>query len=261
MINHNGDRGGRWLRPALTVHIMNMYAHTMNTDPLWGRFEVSFRRQGHMDKANSMSRNGNLAETVELLDNVSGNEAANQRALARKIGISVGLVNALVHRAVRKGLIKIKEVPARRYAYFLTPKGLAEKSKLVAEYLDHSLTFFRVARQEYNDVFARCAASGKKRIVLCGAGELAEIATLAVNGLGIELVAVFDPETNHAHVAGLPVIRTIQDLEPGDMLVITDGRRPQHAYDRLLAIVERDRVAAPPFLRISPPTVHQASKH
>lgn len=202
-------------------------------------------------KAHGMPRDGNLAETVELLDNVAGQDAPNQRALARKIGISVGLVNALVHRAVRKGLIKIKEVPARRYAYYLTPKGLAEKSRLVAEYLDHSLTFFRIARQDYSDVFTRCAAAGHKRVVLCGAGELAEIATLAVNGLDVALVAVLDTETNHARVAGLPVVRTIDGLEPGDVLVITDGRSPQQAYDRLIASVPRDRVIAPPFLRIS----------
>ena len=109
----------------------------------------------------STLRNGNLGETVELLGNVAGDEPLNQRKLASQIGISVGLVNALVHRAVRKGLIKIKEAPARRYAYYLTPKGFAEKSRLVAEYLDYSLTFFRTARQEYGEIFALCDAAGE----------------------------------------------------------------------------------------------------
>ncbi len=199
-----------------------------------------------------MARNSNLTETVELLDNVAGQEAANQRALARKLGISVGLVNALVHRAVRKGLIKIKQVPARRYAYYLTPKGFAEKSRLVAEYLDRSLTFFREARQEYSDIFARCASAGHKRVVLCGAGELAEIATLAASGLDVALVAVLDSETNQSRVAGLPVIRSIEALGSGDVVVIADGRNPQQAYDRLVSALAPERVLAPPFLRISP---------
>src|SRR3954451_3458419 len=103
-----------------------------------------------------MPRGGKLAETVKLLDNVASNEGANQRTLAREIGVSIGLVNALVNRAVSKGLIKIKQAPARRYVYYLTPKELAEKSRLVAEYLDHSLHFFRTARQEYSDIFIRC---------------------------------------------------------------------------------------------------------
>ena len=197
-------------------------------------------------------RDGNLVETVELLGNVAGQQASNQRALARQIGISVGLVNALVRRAVHKGLIKIKEAPARRYAYYLTPKGFAEKSRLVAEYLDYSLSFFRIARQEYNDVFARCAAAGAKRVVLCGAGELAEIATLAANGIDIVLVGVFDRETNHTRVAGLPVLRDVGDLGADAVLVITDGRKPQELYEMLIARVGRERVHAPPFLRISP---------
>jgi DNA-binding MarR family transcriptional regulator len=200
-----------------------------------------------------MPQDGNLAETVKLLDNVAGQEVPNQRALARKIGISVGLVNALVHRAVRKGLIKIQQAPARRYAYYLTPKGFAEKSRLVAEYLDYSLVFFRTARQEYSDVFGRCVAAGRRRIVLCGAGELAEIATLAAIGMDIEIVAVLDRTTNQVRVAGLPVVRELAALEPEDLLVITDGRRPQDVHDELLAAVGPDRIYAPQFLRISRP--------
>jgi DNA-binding MarR family transcriptional regulator len=201
-----------------------------------------------------MPQDGNLAETVKLLDNVAGQEVPNQRALARKIGISVGLVNALVHRAVRKGLIKIQQAPARRYAYYLTPKGFAEKSRLVAEYLDNSLAFFRTARQEYSDVFGQCVAAGRRRIVLSGAGELAEIATLAAIGMDIEIVAVFDRTTNQVRVAGLEVVRDLAALGPEDLLVITDGRRPQEVYEELLKTVGPDRVCAPPFLRISRPT-------
>lgn len=198
-----------------------------------------------------MARNGNLAETVKLLDNVSGQSVPNQRALARQIGISVGLVNALVHRAVRKGLIKIREAPTRRYAYYLTPKGFTEKSRLVAEYLDYSLTFFRAARQEYADVFARCAAAGNKRVILYGAGELAEIAMLAAEGAGVELLSVFDPTTNQPRVAGLPVVRDFEDVRPDDVVVITDGRKPQESYDGLIVVLGHRRVFAPPILRVS----------
>ncbi len=199
-----------------------------------------------------MLEGGNLGETVQLLDNVAGEQVPNQRALARKIGISVGLVNALVHRAVRKGLIKIKHAPARRYAYYLTPKGLAEKSRLVAAYLDHSLSFFRTARQEYGEIFARCQAAGRRRVVLCGAGELAEIAMLGADGIDIELVAVLDCETNHVRAARLPVVRDVRELQPDDVLVITDGRKAQKVYDQWVEAVGRERVLAPPFLRISP---------
>lgn len=198
-----------------------------------------------------MAQSGNLAETVKLLDDVSKQGVPNQRALARRIGVSVGLVNALLHRAVRKGLIKIKEAPARRYGYYLTPKGFAEKSRLVAEYLDYSLNFFRLARQEYSDLFARCEAAGRKRILLSGADELAEIASLSAHGTGIELVGVFDRTTNQSRIAGLPVVRDLVALGAIDAIVLASSRNAQEAYEELIDILGSDRVMVPEFLRVS----------
>jgi DNA-binding MarR family transcriptional regulator len=198
-----------------------------------------------------MAQSGNLAETVKLLDDVSKQSVPNQRALAQRIGVSVGLVNALLHRAVRKGLIKIKEAPARRYGYYLTPKGFAEKGRLVAEYLDYSLNFFRLARQDYSDVFARCEATGRKRILLSGADELAEIASLSVHGTGIELIGVFDRATNQPRFAGLPVIRDLVALGATDVVVLTNSRNAQQIYDELSGMLGPDRVMAPDFLRVS----------
>lgn len=203
------------------------------------------------ERHESMAQSGNLAETVKLLDDVSKESVPNQRALAQRIGVSVGLVNALLHRAVRKGLIKIKEAPTRRYGYYLTPKGFAEKSRLVAEYLDYSLNFFRLARQDYSDVFARCEATGRKRILLSGADELAEIASLSAHGTGIELIGVFDRATNQSRVAGLPVIRNLVTLGATDVVVLTNSRNAQQIYDELSGVLGPDRVMAPDFLRVS----------
>ncbi|HZL59515.1 MAG TPA: hypothetical protein VFC38_07420, partial [Stellaceae bacterium] len=104
----------------------------------------------------------------------------------------------------------------------------------------------------YADVFARCAAAGNKRVILYGAGELAEIAMLAAEGAGVELLSVFDPTTNQPRVAGLPVVRDFEDVGPDDVVVITEGRKPQESYDGLVAVLGHRRVFAPPILRISP---------
>ena len=199
----------------------------------------------------SAASTDNLVETVTLLDDIATEKVPNQRTLARNIGVSVGMVNALVHRAVTKGLIKIKQAPLHRYAYYLTPKGFAEKSRLVSEYLDVSLTFFRMCRREYAEIFSRCAATGRKRVILCGAGELAEIATLSVNNTGVELVAVFDRETNQAQVAGLPVLRDLAEVGPNEVFVITDDQNAQETHDRLVALGRDNAVLHPKFLRIS----------
>ena len=86
--------------------------------------------------------------TLGLLSAVEANSALTQRSVASDLGIALGLANAYLKRCVRKGLVKVKQVPANRYSYYLTPKGFAEKSRLTAEYLSISFNFFRSARSD-----------------------------------------------------------------------------------------------------------------
>ena len=68
---------------------------------------------------------------LDLVTALEEDQQVSQSKLAKRVGMSVGLVNILMKRAVKRGLIKIKQIPGRRYAYYLTPKGFAEKAKLV----------------------------------------------------------------------------------------------------------------------------------
>src|SRR5579871_5600491 len=127
-----------------------------------------------------------------LLDAVEQERAHSQRLLASELGIALGLVNAYLKRCVSKGLVKIREAPARRYAYYLTPQGFAEKSRLTVEYLSYSFTLFRRARSDYAKAFAAARARGYGRVVLAGVSDLAEIATICATEASVEIVAVVD---------------------------------------------------------------------
>ena len=104
-----------------------------------------------------------------LLTSIERDSAITQRKLAGDLGIALGLANSYLRRCVRKGLVKMSQVPLNRYAYYLTPQGFAEKSRLTAQYLSISFNFFRHARQQCAALFAECAARGWRRIGLAGA--------------------------------------------------------------------------------------------
>ena len=53
-----------------------------------------------------------------LLESLEQDAAKSQRRLAADMGIALGLVNAYLNRCIQKGLIKVAEAPARRYAPF-----------------------------------------------------------------------------------------------------------------------------------------------
>jgi DNA-binding MarR family transcriptional regulator len=197
-----------------------------------------------------------------VLSAVERDSGVTQRHLAHELNIALGLINAYVRRCARKGFIKIRQVPLNRYAYYLTPRGFAEKSRLTAEYLAASLDFFRRARRDCSVLLGACAVRGWRRIVLYGAGELAEIAALGADDQEIEIVCVIDGEASARRCAGRPIVgdwpaaRALAGEGGIDAVIVTDVRAPQQSYDAiraqaLLAGLAPDRVLAPDLLRIA----------
>ncbi|PIW26405.1 MAG: MarR family transcriptional regulator [Rhodospirillales bacterium CG15_BIG_FIL_POST_REV_8_21_14_020_66_15] len=215
-------------------------------------------------KFDAQNHNQMVETTLDLLDAVAEDETISQRGLAEHLGVALGLTNAVLKRCVKKGLLKISQIPAKRYAYYLTPQGFAEKSRLTAEYLSHSLQFYRTARHEYTEIFRYCATRGWRRVVVVGATELAEIASLATTGTDVTIVGVLDPGRNEAAFCDLPVFQTLEAIPPAQRphaVVITDLTDPQSAYDKLTDLLPADRVLAPKLVRISVAPAKESGVH
>src|ERR1700747_838180 len=130
-----------------------------------------------MDRAVSSDSGEDDRIVLNLLNSVDDG-AQSQRRIAEDLGIALGLVNAYLKRCVKKGLVKVSQAPARRYAYYLTPQGFAEKSRLTVEYLTSSFSFFRQARADCARTLAMAHDKGWSRIALAGISDLAEIAVI-----------------------------------------------------------------------------------
>lgn len=192
--------------------------------------------------------------TLGILNAVQQDERHTQRSLAQRLGVALGLTNAVLKRCVRKGLIKVQQAPARRYAYYLTPKGFAEKNRLVAEYLSVSLDFFRRARAEYDAVLHACKADTTKSVVvLVGASELTEIAILAAQQAEIDIACVLDRTRNTTSYAGLSVVRSLAEIDDDAFYILTDTQAPQAQFDWLSERVPANRILTPQLLHVSRP--------
>ena len=187
--------------------------------------------------------------TLGLLTAVEENESLTQRSAAQQLGIALGLTNAYLKRCIKKGLIKVNQVPPNRYAYYLTPQGFAEKSRLTTEYLTSSFTFFRRARLQCTEVLATCAARRWRRIAIVGPSDLAEVAVLCAQEHDIELAGVVGAAASETFL-GLPVVAHLADLGPVDAVLITDLAQPQATHDSLRGLLPDDRLLAPEMLRI-----------
>ncbi len=186
-----------------------------------------------------------------LLDLVERNSATSQRRLAADLGIAVGLINAYLKRCIKKGLIKANQAPARRYAYYLTPQGFAEKARLTVEYLSYSFRFFRDAKTDCSLLFQAAYARGVRRVVLAGQSNLAEIAALCAIEQSIEIVGVVQREPSNDRFVGLPVFAGFDYVPKNfDAILVTDLVEPRQTCEALLKQFGPDRVLIPDLLLI-----------
>ncbi len=185
---------------------------------------------------------------LEILTAISEGRPLSQRALAQRLGVALGLTNLLLKRLARKGSIKIVEFPkkpaaGKRLRYLLTPKGIAEKSRLTYDHLAYSIHLYQRSRQTLRESLSQLVRTGVKRIVLYGTGEPAELAYLTLKEFGLEPVGVFSREPN-GHFLGFPV-RPIAELvgEDFDGLILAAFDRPeQHVAELARLNVPREKV-------------------
>ena len=186
---------------------------------------------------------------LSLLESVERDSAQTQRRLAAEFGVALGLVNSYLKRCVRKGLVKVKEAPARRYSYYLTPSGFAEKSRLTVEYLTYSLSFFRLAREHCRVALETAQQRSWSRIALAGISDLAEISSICALEAGITIVAVIDANTERISFVGAPVFPNFKAAtEKFDGVLVTDLLRAQETYREAVENCGSEYVLVPHLL-------------
>lgn len=76
----------------------------------------------------------------------------NQRELAARVGVSLGKVNYCLQALAEKGWVKMQNFassPSKlRYAYVLTPSGLAQKAALTRLFLRRKVAEFEALKSE-----------------------------------------------------------------------------------------------------------------
>jgi len=188
--------------------------------------------------------------TLELLSAVEANSSITQRSLANRLGIALGLTNSYLRKCIDKGLVKIKQVPANRYAYYLTPNGFTEKSRLTAEYLKASFSFYRRAKNDLTNIMDNCYKNNKFRVVLSDFSELSEIAIIISLSSNTNLVGIIGENNDEDKTLNeIPIIKDIRRYKEFDVLIITDIYNTKARYESLSKIISSKKIIVPSFLK------------
>ncbi len=163
--------------------------------------------------------------SLQLLEEISKDASLSQRKLSQHLGVALGMTNACLKKMINKGLVKAKGINHKRIAYYLTPKGFSEKTKLTYHFLEHTIKYYSRLKNNISAKLALLSAAGHKRIICYGAGEATEVAFIILNESNFEflVLAIVDDNVNKhgKKMFGFQVQhpQVIKELKPDAVLI------------------------------------------
>ena len=98
----------------------------------------------------------NNQDHFSVLRKIKNKPKSTQRELAEELGFSLGKLNYCLKSLRSKGLLKInnfKRNPNKiNYIYVLTPRGIAEKSKLTLRFMKRKMKEYEELKKDLKDI-------------------------------------------------------------------------------------------------------------
>jgi DNA-binding MarR family transcriptional regulator len=194
------------------------------------------------------TRNGRVdaepLKSLQLLDELANNGSMTQRDLSKRLGIALGLVNSYIKNLVAKGYLTVKAIPPKRYTYYLTPKGFAEKTRLAYDLMQDYTRIYRETRTNLKELFGEIQDGGVRNLVFAGTDEVAEIAYLTLQETQLRLRGVVDEELSGESFFGHEIkpIDAVDGMKYDFVLVASYLRRNEIFRELLNKGVKREAI-------------------
>jgi DNA-binding MarR family transcriptional regulator len=167
--------------------------------------------------------------TLRILEEFEQDPAQSQRDLSQKLKISLGMVNVFTKRLAKKGYFKLTTIPKNRIQYILTPKGIAEKSRLTYQYILYSMQHYKATRSKIKQLFNELSESNRKKVFFFGLSEFAEIAYITLQETDLTLAGIIDDELVGGKFMGFTIegSQLLEELSLRDTVIITKMENPE----------------------------------
>ena len=156
-----------------------------------------------------------LYKEYMILDMIEKNPNITQREMSKTIGIAVSMINDYLDIYEKDKLIKRKKHSTKTVEYFVTKKGSERRKLLNIWYLKSSHSVYLSAKDNITTFLNQIIDKGFKKILLYGAGEVAEIMLQVINDdtrlpLQVLLVVDDDPIKTGTYTSKISIVNSSQ---------------------------------------------------
>lgn len=131
---------------------------------------------------------------LNLLLELEKNPIVSQRELAHRFAMALGVTNACLRNMALKEWIRVRDTDHHRTGYFITPKGIAEKNRLLGKMITYNVGHYSHLKSLMADLLLDLQREKIQRLVFYGISEEMEVAFITLNETGVELVGIVEDE-------------------------------------------------------------------
>lgn len=183
-----------------------------------------------------------LFKEFMILDLITKVPDITQREMSSRLHVSVSMINTYLDTYESKGLIKRDYVSSKDVNYTTTKKGIERIKLLNFGYLEASQAIHRSAEENIVAFLTQIFNKGFYRIILYGAGEVAEILLHVIRNyplIPICAVAIIDddPKKQGCSLVDTPIIRLADiGMYEHDGILVSSYINKNQIYQNLLLI-------------------------
>jgi DNA-binding MarR family transcriptional regulator len=131
---------------------------------------------------------------LETLLELKQNPTMTQRSLAHRLNVSLGLTNAILQNLIHRGWIKAKKLTGRKILYLITPHGMARATNLIYDRFRETQNYYQYTKELLTSYLTDLYHQGKRRVVIYGANQLAEITYLSLLDSPLKLQSILSDD-------------------------------------------------------------------
>ncbi len=126
-----------------------------------------------------------------ILKTIERDSSVSQRKLSSQMELNVASVNFALKNLVKKGFVTMVGENPRRTKYYVTPKGLREKTHLAYKFFGRNIHFYKEIRHDIEARITKATKGVETDIAIYGSNELSEIAYMVVSKMNCTFQGFF----------------------------------------------------------------------
>lgn len=177
-----------------------------------------------------------------VLDYVYKNKNITQRVISKHLGVAVSMINKYLDDYEGKGYLIKNYISSKQIFYSLTKRGVERKNLLNIQYLNASQHVHHSAKENIVLFLNQIINKGFKRILMYGAGEVAEIMLQVIKNdktIPLRVTAVVDDDKTKLSksIVNTPIIMSDEIYDTvHEGILISSYTHSKVIYDKLIKL-------------------------